>query len=321
MNNISISGQHLYKEQPFPLVISGPKAPLIDCCNWAKDLTDKLSSAAFNHGAVIIKGLPIKTPENFDTIIRAFDYPNFPYSESMSNAYRINFTDRVFSANEAPSNITIFLHHEMAQTPNPPSKLFFYCQIAPNKGGSTPICRSDILWNRLCEQEPELADECLKKGLKYSNVMPSEVDELSGMGRSWQSTLSSSTRDEAEAKLNKLGYSWEWHSNGDLKATTPTLAAVHNLGDGRFSFFNQLIAAFKGWKDARNDPSKSVTFGDGTPLDSIQVESASNIANELTFDINWEPGDIALIDNYVAMHGRRSFQGDRKVLASLIAST
>jgi alpha-ketoglutarate-dependent taurine dioxygenase len=29
--------------------------------------------------------------------------------------------------------------------------------------------------------------------------------------------------------------------------------------------------------------------------------------------------DVALVDNYVTMHGRRTFRGKRKVLASLVA--
>lgn len=52
----------------------------------------------------------------------------------------------------------------------------------------------------------------------------------------------------------------------------------------------------------------------------MKIESASNIADEITFDINWEKGDILLIDNYVSMHGRRTFKGERKVLASLVSS-
>ncbi|GIT38095.1 MAG: hypothetical protein Ct9H300mP7_0160 [Verrucomicrobiota bacterium] len=38
------------------------------------------------------------SPEDFDAIVRAFNYPNFSYADSLSNAYRINFTPRVFSA-------------------------------------------------------------------------------------------------------------------------------------------------------------------------------------------------------------------------------
>ena len=149
--------------------------------------------------------------------------------------------------------------------------------------------------------------------------MPAEADESSGMGRSWQSTFSVNTREAAEARLAKLSYSWEWHRNGDLRASTPVLPAVRDLGDGRTSFFNQLIAAFNGWKDTRNDPSRAITFGDGTWLNPEDVGVANAIAHEVTFDIPWQAGDLALVDNYVAMHGRRTFKGTRRVLASLVA--
>ena len=319
MNLLTIPGQHEYGGKPFPLAIKAPEGSLSEGCEWARGVADELSKAAFDHGAVLVRGLPMASPKDFDAIVSAFNFPNFSYADSLSNAYRINFTPRVFSANEAPPDVTIFLHHEMAQTPIYPSKLFFFCQAAADEGGATPICRSDILWDRLREQNPDFADACLAKGLKYSNVMPAEEDRSSGMGRSWQSTFSADTREAAEARLAKLGYSWEWQPNGDLRVTTPVLPAVRDLGDGRASFFNQLIAAFNGWKDTRNDPAKAITLGDGTPLDPANVAAASALADELTFDIPWQAGDLALVDNYIAMHGRRTFKGTRRVLASLVA--
>ena len=316
---IELPGQHEYGGKPFPLAIKAPEGSLSEGCEWARGVADELSKAAVDHGVVLVRGFPMASSKDFDAIVSAFDFPNFSYADSLSNAYRINFTPRVFSANEAPSDITIFLHHEMAQTPIYPSKLFFFCQATPDEGGATPICRSDILWDRLREQNPDFADACLAKGLKYSNVMPAEEDRSSGMGRSWQSTFSVDTREAAEARLAKLGYTWEWQPNGDLRVTTPVLPAVRDLGDGRSSFFNQLIAAFKGWKDTRNDPAKAITFGDGTLLNPADVEVAGAIADEVAFDIPWQAGDLALVDNYVAMHGRRTFMGTRRVLASLVA--
>ncbi|HJO08738.1 MAG TPA: TauD/TfdA family dioxygenase [Verrucomicrobiota bacterium] len=320
MNLLTIPGQHEYGGKPFPLAIKPPEGSLSESCEWAGGVTGELSKAAFEHGAVLLRGLPLVTPEDFDAVVHAFGLPNFSYEESLSNAHRINFTPRVFSANEAPPDITIFLHHEMAQTPIYPSKLFFFCQTAADEGGATPICRSDVLWERLNKQCPGFADDCRSKGLKYSNVMPGQADKLSGMGRCWQSTFSAPNREVAEARLANLGYSWEWQANGDLRATTPVLPAVCELGDGRTSFFNQLIAAFNGWKDTRNDPAKAITFGDGTPLDPADVVAASSLADDITFDIPWQDGDFALVDNYTAMHGRRTFRGIRKVLASFVAT-
>ena len=317
---LTLPGQHEYHGAPFPLALEVAADSLETAREWITENAVSLGTQAAAHGAVLLRGLPLATPEDFDAAVTAFGFPNFSYADSLSNAYRLNFTERVFSANEAPPEVTIFLHHEMAQTPIYPSKLFFFCQSAPETGGATPICRSDILWERLTTERPSFAADCKNKGLKYSNVMPAEADTASGMGRSWQSTFSAETREAAEARMTDLGYTWKWQSNGDLRATTPVLPAVRNLGDGRHSFFNQLIAAFNGWKDTRNDPSKAITFGDNTLLDPKDVATASALADNCTFDLPWQSGDLALVDNYTTMHGRRTFTGPRKILASLVAA-
>ncbi len=316
---LTIPGQHEYDGKPFPHALKVEADSIEASCNWLGENAVDLEAHAAAHGAVLLRGLPLATPEDFDAAVTAFDYPNFSYADSLSNAYRVSFTERVFSANEAPPEVTIFLHHEMAQTPSPPAKLFFFCQTAPTTGGATPICRSDILWEKITDRLPDFANDCQSKGLKYSNVMPAEADKDSGMGRSWQSTFSAETQEAAEARMSALGYTWEWQPNGDLRATTPVLPAVRDLGDGRHSFFNQLIAAFNGWKDTRNDPAKAITFGDGTPLNPKDVATASTLADTCTFDLEWQPGDLALVDNHTAMHGRRTFTGPRKILASLVA--
>ncbi len=118
-------------------------------------------------------------------------------------------------------------------------------------------------------------------------------------------------------RLRELGYSWEWLDDGCLRATTPPLPAVVTMNDGRRVFFNQLIAAFRGWKDERNDPSKAICHGDGTPLDAEAVGVAVELAEQLAYDLAWQVGDVVLVDNMIAMHARRPFVGTRKVVASL----
>jgi alpha-ketoglutarate-dependent taurine dioxygenase len=318
---IPLPGQFLFEGRAFPYGLENRSSVSLDAtAAWLQAHRADLLDRASQHGAVLFRGFPVRTAEDFDRFIAAFDLPNFRYEDSLSNAVRVVKTDRVFTANEAPPSVTIFLHHEMAQTPIYPSRLFFFCEHAAETGGATPLCRSDVLWSKLAANCPDFARNCETKGLKYSNVMPAANDAASGMGRSWQSTLAAETSADAERRLQRLGYSWEWLPDGCLRATTPVLPAIRKLPDGRVTFFNQLIAAFNGWKDDRNDPSRAITFGDGTPLDRSAVEVASRLGDELSFDTPWQRGDVVLVDNYVTMHGRRTFTGTRKVLASLIAA-
>ncbi|MCA1685817.1 MAG: TauD/TfdA family dioxygenase [Planctomycetia bacterium] len=322
VEEVSIAGRQVHGGEPFPWVLRSqtPGAELGDVVGWLAANRDELVARASRHGAVLFRGFPVATAEDFDAFVGAFDLPNFPYDESLSNAVRVNRTPRVFTANEAPPSVSIYLHHEMAQTPVYPSRLFFFCEQPAAEGGATPVCRSDVLWERLAAQCPAFARDCEGKGLRYSNVMPTENDPGSGMGRGWQSTLRAADRGAAEDRLRALGYSWDWLPDGCLRATTPVLPAVMRLPDGRTSFFNQLIAASRGWKDTRNDPSQAITFGDGSPLDRVSVQTASDLGDDLSFDIPWERGDVALVDNFLTMHGRRPFSGTRKVLASLVAT-
>jgi len=299
--------------------------PEISAANGAKQLAEHIAQnrgtidgALSQTGAVLFRGFDVPEIDDFDAAVQAYGDENFPYADSLSNAVRINLTPRVFTANEAPPETSIFLHHEMAQTPVYPSKLFFYCNIAADEGGATPLCRSDILLEKLEDEKPDLVTKFADKGVRYTNIMPAADDSGSGQGRSWQSTFGAEDKQTAEARLVTLGYDWEWGDSDVLRVTSPRLDVVRMLADGRKVFFNQLIAAYRGWADKRNDPSKSICFGDGTAIEPEQMARPIELADELSFDLEWQAGDVALVDNFLVMHGRRPFKGTRKVLASLI---
>jgi len=316
LDGVAIDGS----DAEFPAVLT-PQEPasVAAAAAWAGEHRQAIQDVLALNGAVLFRGFGLNTDVAFDQFIRAFDWPNFTYAESLSNAVRRNRTERVFTANEAPPEVSIFLHHEMAQTPIYPSRLFFFCEQPAQSGGATPICRSDWLLERLKDEAPDFVAACGEKGVRYSQTMPAADDLTSGQGRSWASTLSADGRLAAETKLAKLGYEWQWQADDALSVTTPVLPAIRQLEDGSYSFFNQLIAAFFGWKDARNIGQKVISFGDGSPMDSDAMALAVAMAEELTVDLQWQQGDVALVDNLRVMHGRRPFEGERRVLASLIA--
>lgn len=313
--------QQQHHEDVFPLVYAAedslPTLPQVH--EWLGENKERLLEQLSRHGAILFRGLPVNSDSDFDSVIQSFGLTNFTYAESLSNAVRSNRTERVFTANEAPATVSIFLHHEMAQTPVYPSKLFFYCEQAAHSGGATPLCRSDVLLQELEKQAPEFVVACAEKGVRYSNVMPNSDDPESGQGRSWRSTLSTDDKSAAEDKLRKLCYQWEWLEQDSLRVTTAVLSAVRETDNGRQVFFNQLIAAFRGWKDARNATEKSIRFGDDSAISEEAMAKAIQIGDELSFDMLWQSGDVVLVDNFLVMHGRRPFEGQRRVLASLIA--
>jgi alpha-ketoglutarate-dependent taurine dioxygenase len=319
---ITLPGQITCSDRVFPLALApaGTAESVEAACAQVQAEKNELLTLARDHGAILIRGLPLRTDLDFDAFVKAFDLANFPYEKSLSNAVRINRTERVFTANEAPPETFIPLHHEMAQTPLYPDRLFFFCEKAAESGGTTPVCHSGILWEKLESERPDFAEACATHGLKYTHVMPPENDAASGLGRSWRSTFGVENHEDAEARMSGLGYSWEWLDKECLRTTTPVLPAMLEIPspDGTIeTFFNQLIAAFYGWKDSRNDSSRAITLGNGDLIDPADIHAATELAESCTVDIPWQNGDVALVDNRIAMHGRKPFRGTRKVLASL----
>ena len=177
INYVDVPHQLKSGDSVFPRVVlnDGSLQTLDECAAWIEQNKAALEAELKESGAILFRGFPLNSAETFDEFSNAFGYPNFTYKESLSNAVRINFTERVFTANEAPKHVEIFLHHEMAQTPISPSKVFFFCKTAADEGGATPICRSDLLFAELKAQQPALAQDFINKGLKYTTHIPSKM--------------------------------------------------------------------------------------------------------------------------------------------------
>ena len=156
-----VMSQQRYGGAAFPLVLV-PEGPMSqqDLRAQSRALMEQLAT----HGAILFCGCGVTDAQAFDDFVAGFDLPNFAYDESLSNAVRRNRTPRVFTANEAPRDVEIFLHHEMAQTPYFPSHLFFFCEQAAVSGGATPICRSDVLLEKLTQYLPEFVARCRAHG-------------------------------------------------------------------------------------------------------------------------------------------------------------
>lgn len=111
----SIPQQKTFDGVPFPLVLSPTDSStslqgLLDHIRSQKEL---LQSQRLKHGAILFRGFPINSPEDFNAIVEAFGFEELPYLGGA--APRTNVVGRVFTANESPPHLFIPFHHEMAQ--------------------------------------------------------------------------------------------------------------------------------------------------------------------------------------------------------------
>ena len=75
---------------------------------------------------------------------------------------------------------------------------------------------------------------------------------------------------------SQQGSTLEWRENGDCRVVSQCLPAVKVSSNGNKTFFNQIIAAYTGWIDSRNDPKLAVVYGDDSPLpDDILMDLAN----------------------------------------------
>lgn len=325
---------HQHREIAFPLVITpGPPEPETQTtafvttdavAEWITRNQTKLARLAQDHGALLLRGFcpPVSSAVDFDTVGKAFGLEAFPYIGGA--APRTVVAGSVFTANESPSDQLIPFHHEMAQSKTHPGTLMFYCHQAPVEGGETPIVLSNLVYERIKKEFPGFVQELENKGVRYVRVLPEEDDASSAIGRGWKSTFGVQTRDEAERVGREMGMELEWLPELEdgqrlLKTTTAVVPATKKdpRAGGKTAWFNSIVAAFTGWQDRRNDARKAVVFGDGGALDGGVVARCLEIMDELAVAFAWQRGDVLVVDNWVTLHSRRAFQGERVIWASL----
>ncbi|GJQ08606.1 hypothetical protein GpartN1_g397.t1 [Galdieria partita] len=315
----NIPEQKTFDDQPFPFVLSPVTQSLTtsEWVNWIHINANDIEKLLNQYGAILFRGFPVESPEQFDSMVGAFGFKDFPYIGGA--APRKQVTARVFTSNEAPPSELIPFHHEMAQSSKYPKKLFFYCDVEPPSGGETPILLSYLVYQEMKKRCPRFVAELEQKGIKYTRIMPEEDDPSTPIGRGWRSTYDVKSREELEHRCRQLGSEWEWLQDGCLKVTTVLPAIQHDSPMGKPTWFNSMIAAYEGWKDKRNDPKKAVTFGDGTPLSPEDLQICSKVMHDICVSFRWKKGDVLMIHNELVMHARNSFVPPRRILACLVA--
>jgi hypothetical protein len=217
--------QKMQQGKPFPLVLepASPGVNFVQLQEYMMTHHAHVRQAASEYGAVMFSGFDIRSGEEWASVLYKSGINQMNYVGGaavrkliVGNEHRMN-NMQVLTTNESPPSEKIPFHHELAQTPNPPDYICFYCLVNDAEGGSTPLIRSDYVYDWLKGKYPNFIAKAEELGVKYRRVAPEQDDASSALGRSWKSMFNVKTREEAEAAMTKQGSTWEWLENGDCR--------------------------------------------------------------------------------------------------------
>ncbi|KAH9894626.1 hypothetical protein F4778DRAFT_283318 [Xylariomycetidae sp. FL2044] len=324
---------------PFPLALK----PAGD---WKPDLEESIraiqgissSGELFDQvrahgGAVLIRGLPVKTPQDYSQVAHAFGFA--AHEEVGRPPLRTVLAKNVKTANEGPPEMPIWPHNEYGWSTINPAWLTFCCLEVPESGGETPVISSLGLAAALRKEAPEFIEKLLCKGVKYvyrygteeikSNTGTSVFDAY---GQHIKPGDDSATiREKIEAEVRRHSDRFEWHEDGSLSVTHVVPIIRKHEKTGLTTWFGNLTSA---WGRSRHHGATQYPYlgddgsyhplpeyGDGTPIETAYLDLALSLAEESQVLVDWQVGDVVLLDNYAVMHSRSPWTGKRTVLAAL----
>lgn len=280
----------------------------------------KLNTLLDAHGAILYRGFRVDTMDDFECLV----------SKTMRNCRsyvggdspRTKLSNTIYTSTEYPAHQSIVLHNELSFSNDYPRYMYFYCLIPAKIGGETPLANNRELYKRLPKS---LIEKYHNRKLKY--IM--NLHDGYGMGRSWQDAFETKSKIEVDDILKRRNVNYSWQEDGTLKISEIIQPIIRHPNTQEWLFFSQAHQWHPSNLDAEvrttllslmpeTDFYHYVCHADDGPLDIDELELTRKLIDELKIAQPWQQGDVLFIDNMLVMHGRNPFEGERKILLSLM---
>lgn len=319
---VGLSSQTLMEMKPLfddgdlPLLVE-PAMEGVDLLSWAGDHRDLIEEKLLHHGGILFRGFGISKVEQFEDFIRAVSGEMLEYKERSSP--RSQVSGNIYTSTDYPPDQPIFLHNENSYQHAWPLKLYFYCHVAPEVGGETPIADT----RRVKAAIPaEIRERLEEKGILYIRNFGT------GVGLAWQEVFQTDDRSQVEAYCVEAGLQPEWREGGALRTRTVRAATAPHPRTGERLWFNhgtffhvstlpQGVREFLLEEFAEDELPSNTYYGDGSPFEPEVMEQLRAAYREATVSFRWQQGDVLLLDNMLTAHARNPYQGPRKVLVGM----
>jgi alpha-ketoglutarate-dependent taurine dioxygenase len=303
-------------ERRLPLVIE-PRLREVSLAGWLAARREWLAERLRVHGAVLFRNFGIDTMAQFEESARAFSPELLDYQERA--APRTEMGKNIYTSTEFPADQAIHLHHEMSYSNRWPRKLWFFCLQPAAAGGRTPIADDRLVIGRI---DAGIKDEFLRKKVMYVRNYGEGID------LSWQEAFQTRDRGQVEAYCKQAGMSVEWKAGDRLRTRAVRAAVAVHPQTGDTVWFNHahmfhvsslqpatreaLLAQF-----GEDELPRNALYGDGSPIEDQVLDEIRQVYEETAIRFDWQQGDVLVVDNILASHGREPFSGPRQILVAM----
>jgi alpha-ketoglutarate-dependent taurine dioxygenase len=301
-------------ELPF---VACPVSANIELVQWVKANRNHIESQLLLAGGVLFRGFVIGGVERFENVIETHSGSLLDYSYRSTPRTRVS--GRIYTSTEYPPHQTIPFHNEKAYALSWPMKLWFYSvQVAP-RGGETPISDCRRVYKDI---PPDIKDCFVRKGLMYVR------NYGTGLDLPWQEVFQTSSKAVVADYCRRAHIELEWVDDDQLRTRQRCQVVAQHPKTGESVWFNQahllhasrLPAEVRDWllcAYGEEGLPRNVYFADGSPIDPEMLDEISTVYENNAVVFTWQAGDVLLLDNMLAAHGRRPFVGKRRVVVGM----
>jgi alpha-ketoglutarate-dependent taurine dioxygenase len=232
---------------------------------------------------------------------------------------RLQVSGNVYSSTEYPAEGAIFLHCENSYQQTWPLRIFFYCQVAAELGGETPIADTRRILARI---DPFVRDKFARKGITYVRNFGT------GLGMSWQMAFQTEDRKVVEQYCSEARIEYSWEGGDRLKTKQVRQAIRIHPITGESVWFNHAVFFHVSTLDpatqevlrgsySEEELPNNTYYGDGSQIEPRTLDHLRAAYRQEAVCFAWHQGDILMLDNMLAAHGRTPYRGQRRILVGM----
>jgi hypothetical protein len=306
-------------DRHIPLVVE-PARPGLDPVAWAEGSRDWITEHLQGVGALLFRGFGIDSVDGFNAFVAAVAGDPLEYRERSSP--RSQVMGNIYTSTDYPAPYSIYLHNENSYSSTWPMRVFFWCETPAARGGETPIADSRRIYNRI---NPLVRQRFQGRGVMYvRNFGPD-------LGLPWTTVFQTEDRAEVERYCQRAGITVEWLGGDRLRTRHVRPAIKHHPVTSEPVWFNHAVFFHVSTLEpfmreallatcAADELPNNTFYGDGAEIEPQVLDHlrAAYEAEKVVFP--YQRGDVMLVDNMLAAHGRQPYEGARRVMVAMAQS-